>query len=88
MTRPDFIRSRLSEAEVTTLRERISELEVENARLQRAARVSRDPTEAMLVAARDWSYVKYGAPVGDDAATGCWRAMFDAALALQPGDPT
>lgn len=38
----------------------------------------RVPTEAMLIAARDWSYAKYGKPIGDDAAIGCWQAMFDA----------
>lgn len=36
------------------------------------------PTEAMLNAARDWSHEKYGKPIGDDAAEGCWRAMFAA----------
>lgn len=41
----------------------------------------REPTEAMLIAARDWSYDKYGKPIGNDAARGCWQAMFDAALA-------
>jgi hypothetical protein len=41
---------------------------------------TREPTDAMLTAARDWSYAKYGQPIGNDAATGCWQAMFDAAL--------
>jgi hypothetical protein len=40
----------------------------------------REPTKAMLNAARDWSYGKYGKPIGNDAATGCWQAMLDAAL--------
>jgi hypothetical protein len=40
----------------------------------------REPTEAMLIAARDWSYAKYGKPIGNDAAIGCWQAMLDAAL--------
>lgn len=40
----------------------------------------REPTEAMLNAARDWSYTKYGKPIGNDAAIGCWQAMFDAAV--------
>ena len=39
------------------------------------------PTEAMLNAARDWSYKKYGKPIGNDAAIGCWQAMHDAAQA-------
>jgi hypothetical protein len=41
--------------------------------------VPREPTEAMLIAARDWSYAKYGKPIGDEAAIGCWRAMMGAA---------
>lgn len=39
----------------------------------------REPTEDMMNAARDWSYKKYGTPIGSDAAIGCWQAMFDAA---------
>lgn len=39
------------------------------------------PTEAMLIAARDWSAKKYGKPIGDDAARGCWNAMLAAAPA-------
>lgn len=39
----------------------------------------REPTEAMLDAAREWSRKKYGTPVGNDGATGCWQAMLDAA---------
>jgi hypothetical protein len=38
-----------------------------------------EPTEAMLVAARDWSAKKYGRPVGNDGAGGCWAAMLAAA---------
>lgn len=38
----------------------------------------RQPTEAMLNAARDWSVAKYGRGVGNDGAIGCWQAMFDA----------
>lgn len=37
------------------------------------------PTEAMLDAARDWSDAKYGKPIGNDAAIGCWNAMLAAA---------
>lgn len=44
-----------------------------------SARVPNDPTEEMLVAARDWSHRKYGKPIGNDAATGCWQAMLAAA---------
>lgn len=39
----------------------------------------REPNEAMLNAARDWSYKKYGKPIGNDAAIGCWQAMLSAA---------
>lgn len=38
------------------------------------------PTQPMLRAARDWSYEKYGMPIGDDAANGCWKVMHKAAL--------
>lgn len=41
-------------------------------------RMPRTPTEAMRIAARDWSYQKYGKPIGNDAADGCWTAMYDA----------
>ena len=37
------------------------------------------PTEGMLNAARDWSYAKYGKPIGNDAAIGCLAAMIRAA---------
>lgn len=37
------------------------------------------PTEAMLIAARDWSLKKYGQGIGSDAAIGCWQAMLAAA---------
>lgn len=42
--------------------------------------VPEQPTEAMLDAARDWSINKYGQGIGSDAARGCWKAMFDAAV--------
>jgi len=38
----------------------------------------RIPTEAMLNAAREWSVKKYGIGIGNDAAVGCWQAMYDA----------
>lgn len=38
----------------------------------------KSPTDAMLIAARDWSYKKYGKPIGNDAAIGCWQAMLSA----------
>lgn len=41
--------------------------------------VPREPTEAMLIAARDWSLQKYGQGVGNDGATGCYAAMLKAA---------
>ena len=40
--------------------------------------VPREPTTAMLMAARDWSAARYGKPIGDDAARGCWAAMLGA----------
>lgn len=43
-----------------------------------------EPTEAMLTAARDWSAAKYGKPIGNDAAKGCWQAMHSAAPATSP----
>jgi hypothetical protein len=36
------------------------------------------PTEEMLNEARDWSYKKYGKPIGNDAAIGCWQVMYRA----------
>ena len=45
----------------------------------RVAETPREPTEAMLVAAREWSRSKYGKTIGSDAARECWQAMFDAA---------
>lgn len=47
---------------------------------QAAIAAMREPTDPMLIAARDWSYAKYGKPIGNDAAIGCWQAMLDAAL--------
>jgi hypothetical protein len=43
-----------------------------------------EPTEAMLAAARDWSAKKYGRPVGDDGAGGCWAAMLAASPEVNP----
>lgn len=37
------------------------------------------PSEGMLIAARDWSQSKYGKPIGNDAAIGCFGAMIRAA---------
>ena len=42
-----------------------------------------EPTEEMLIAARDWSLKKYGISVGDDGAKGCYAAMI---AALKTGD--
>ncbi len=39
-----------------------------------------EPSEGMLVAARDWSIAKYRIPVGDDCATGCMQAMIQSIL--------
>ena len=41
--------------------------------------VPREPTPAMLIGARDWSLEKNGQGVGNDQATGCWKAMVGAA---------
>lgn len=41
----------------------------------------REPTEAMLNGARDWSLKVNGQGVGNKQATGCFQAMIDAALA-------
>jgi hypothetical protein len=46
----------------------------------------REPTEAMLCGARDWSIKKNGMGVGNDQATGCWQAMIDAATMGAPLD--
>jgi hypothetical protein len=43
------------------------------------------PTEAMLEAAQDWSHAKYGKPIGNDAAIGCWQAMLRASPASCDG---
>ena len=48
--------------------------------------VPREPTKEMLEAARDWSLEKYGLGIGNDGATGCYRAMLAAAPALKPGE--
>lgn len=48
--------------------------------------LAREPTEAMLNAARDWSAAKYGKPIGNDAAIGCWQAMFDARTKSLPAE--
>jgi hypothetical protein len=37
-----------------------------------------EPTEAQLNAARDWAVAKYGQGVGNDGASGCYRAMLSA----------
>lgn len=41
--------------------------------------IPRVPTDTMLRAARDWAVKRMGMGVGNDAATGCWQAMYDAA---------
>lgn len=41
--------------------------------------VPREPTEAMLEGARDWSAKLYGKPIGSDAARGCYAAMLSTA---------
>ena len=50
---------------------------------RQGAAVPEEPTEAMLNAARDWSVKKYGLGIGNDAAKGCWAAMYKAAAISQ-----
>lgn len=38
----------------------------------------KEPTKAMLDSARDWSTKKYGKAVGNDGASGCYKAMIEA----------
>jgi hypothetical protein len=38
-----------------------------------------EPTEEMHIAARDWSYAKYGKPIGKEASEACYKVMLDAA---------
>lgn len=51
-----------------------------------------EPTEAMNIAARDWSIGKYGKAIGTDASEGCYKAMLAATptikdcLTAQPTD--
>lgn len=40
--------------------------------------VPKEPTQAMLDSARDWSTKKYGKAVGNDGASGCYKAMIEA----------
>ncbi|NUF61576.1 hypothetical protein HUN33_12215 [Acinetobacter bereziniae] len=40
--------------------------------------VPKEPTQAMLDSARDWSIKKYGKAVGNDGASGCYKAMIEA----------
>ena len=40
--------------------------------------VPKEPTQAMLDSARDWSTKKYGKSVGNDGASGCYKAMIEA----------
>ena len=37
--------------------------------------VPNEATEEMLNSVRDWSYAKYGKPVGNDGAIGCLQAL-------------
>lgn len=36
-----------------------------------------EPTSEQLNAAREWSLEKYGKPIGNEAAIGCWKAMIE-----------
>lgn len=40
--------------------------------------VPKEPTQEMLDSARDWSVKKYGKAVGNDGASGCYKAMIEA----------
>lgn len=57
---------------------RFTSPEQAKAAAQRRAATPSEPTEAMLNAARDWSVKKYGQGIGNDAACGCWGAMYAA----------
>lgn len=48
---------------------------------------SREPTEAMYNAARDWSAIAFGKPIGNFAARGCFQAMLDASPQSPPAEP-
>lgn len=87
-------RAELAQAEINKEREHYVEYRIDTAHLedeinelkQKLARyenpdyvlVPRIPTDEMLVGARDWSYKKYGKPVGNDGANGCYKAMIKA----------
>ena len=60
-------------AEITELKQKLARYENPDYVL-----VPRIPTDEMLVGARDWSYKKYGKPVGNDGANGCYKAMIKA----------
>ncbi|WP_336817247.1 hypothetical protein [Burkholderia gladioli] len=47
-----------------------------------------EATEGMKHAARDWSDKKYGKPIGNDAAIGCWGTMLDAAPVAPVASPS
>lgn len=49
--------------------------------------VTREPTEAMYNAARDWSAIAFGKPIGNFAARGCFQAMLDASPQSPPAEP-
>lgn len=54
-------------------------------RLQRERAVAaiealREPTEDMLIGAREWSRVFVGSPIGDKAARGCFQSMINEVL--------
>lgn len=46
-----------------------------------------EPTEEMLIAARNWSIKEYGIGVGNDAARGCWKAMYAAIASTATKEP-
>lgn len=46
--------------------------------------VPKEPTQAMLDSARDWSIKKYGKAVGNDGSSGCYKAMIEAQEPPQP----
>ena len=76
-----------SSRDAVLVREAVEMLRSPIATLPQSAGEAIEPTEAMLVAARDWSYKKYGKPIGNDAATGCWKAMLAAAPPSPSGEP-
>lgn len=72
---------RMLVGEILSLRQKLWDALMMIAALPPPQAAPRNPTEEMLRAARDWSVEKFHRGIGDEAATGCWRSMYDAATA-------